>query len=67
MKYKVVKVRFGEHQEFLNKGYEPFSVAIMDSSYEFRDSLSGRICTEHRSTDYIYLRKMVNTKSLTNH
>lgn len=59
MIYKVIRVRYGEEQEYLDKGYEPFAVTTEDTSYMFTDSSTGRREMKPQSTDYIYLRKQV--------
>ena len=57
MNYEIVRVRYGEHQKYLDEGYEPFGVTSMDTSYNFMNTSIGKRETCHRSTDYIYLRK----------
>jgi hypothetical protein len=57
MKYKVIRVRYGEHQKYLNEDYEPFGVTSDNTSYNFMNTSTGKRETEYRITDYIYLRK----------
>ncbi len=57
MKYDIVRVRYGEHQKYLDKGYEPFGATSENTSYNFTNTSNHRRETEYQSTDYIYLRK----------
>ena len=57
MKYNVIRVRYGEHQKYLDDGYEPFGVTSENTSYNFMNTSIGKRETEYQSTDYIYLRR----------
>ena len=57
--WEMVKVRSGEEGELLRDGWEPFSISPQDTSYQFYNTSAGRSETQHQSTDYIYLRKVV--------
>ena len=52
-------VRSGEEQNLLDQGYEPYGVSGHDTSYMFLNTSNGKRETEHRTTDYIHLRKLV--------
>ena len=62
-KWDIVRVRAGEEQEYLDKGYEPFGVSAHDTSYEFLNTSLNRYETAHQTTDYIYLRKLLQQLS----
>jgi len=42
-------------KEYLEAGWEPFAVTSRNSSYEYNNGKD----THHKSTDYIYLRRLV--------
>ena len=58
-KYDVRWVKVGEEKPLLDEGYEPFAVSAHDTSYEVATSNIYISKTVHRTTDYIYLRKML--------
>ena len=62
-KYDVRRVRVGEEQQLLDQGYEPFAVSPQDTSYRFLNPTSWRSETQHQTTDYIYLRKVVSNEA----
>jgi hypothetical protein len=59
MKYEIRRVRVGEEQQWLDKGYEPFGISPHDTSYQYLDTTLQRYMTHHQTTDFIYLRKKV--------
>jgi len=52
-------VRLGEEAKLLGDGWEPYCVYAEDSSYQFMNTSTHRRETEHRSTPYICLRRLV--------
>ncbi len=63
-KYKIVTVRQGEENKYLERGYEPFGVSPHDTSYRFLNTSLGKYETHHKTTDYIYLRKLALTNKV---
>ena len=59
MKWDIRQVRSGEERELLEQGYEPFGVSPHVTSYQFFNTSLRRHETNHQTTDYIYLRKLI--------
>jgi hypothetical protein len=58
LNYSIVSVRLGNEEKYLEEGWEPFGVSPHDESYEFYATNQKRFVTEHRTVDYIHLRKL---------
>lgn len=56
-KWEIISVRSGEEKKYLEDGYEPFGVSPHDTSYMFTNTNNNEREIQHRTTDYIYLRK----------
>ena len=52
-------VGLGEESKLLEEGWEPFSVYAEDTSYQFLNTTTRKRETQHRSTPYIILRRIV--------
>jgi hypothetical protein len=61
-KYEIVRVRYGEQQKYLDDGCEPFGVVALDTSYDFINTTINQRQTQHQSTEYIYLRRLLPHK-----
>lgn len=59
MKWDIKRVRSGEESKLLEQGYEPFGVSPNDTSYRFFNTTENRRELQHQTTDYIYLRKLI--------
>lgn len=57
-KWEMLKVRDGEQYNLLEEGWEPFSVAVEDTSYYFQSTTVNRRELQPRSTIWVYLRRI---------
>lgn len=70
MRYEVRSVRYGEEQPLLDEGWEPFAVCLHGTPYQFLNTATGRMATEHQIAEYIYLRrkvKAISVKTVSDH
>ena len=56
--WETISVRSGQEQKYLEQGWEPFGVSGHDESYEFYATNQKRFTTEHKTVDYIHLRRL---------
>ena len=64
MIWQIKKVREGEEQELLKKGWEPFGISVTHSSYIDEVSFSNKVLIPQTATTFIHLRKEVEQQDV---
>ena len=62
--WEIISVRQGEEAKYLEAGWEPYGVSPHDASYEFYATNQKKFTTEHKTIDYIHLRRLKDEQRL---